>query len=230
MSEKSSSRVEVRHPSAPPAGKVRERPTVREEQRLMTRRRIVDAAIATFASKGYTNTTIEDLVAAAGVSRATFYLHFESKLALLQHVGQGNSAWALKTLGAVDGVLPIPRERVEALVRETVYHWQRRLPLMQTMLQAETVEVPMRTQRLKAVERVVEASFPLYLGQFDRRQRDRARHRLVMLTVLLYQYMAYTFINEPSTPADELEVASATLVDILWDQLNAPFPSDLDGA
>ena len=43
---------------------------------------IVAAAAKVFATKPYAQATMDDIIAAAGISRATFYVHFESKLAL----------------------------------------------------------------------------------------------------------------------------------------------------
>jgi AcrR family transcriptional regulator len=48
-------------------------------QKRRTRARLVDAALEEFNERGYAATTIENISAAAGVTRATFYLHFESK-------------------------------------------------------------------------------------------------------------------------------------------------------
>ena len=44
-----------------------------------TRDRLVDAALATFARKGYEPTRVEDICQAAGIARATFYRHFGGK-------------------------------------------------------------------------------------------------------------------------------------------------------
>src|SRR5580700_8451835 len=57
--------------------------TLRQEHRDATRRRIIAAARKVFVKKGYTRATIEEITAAADVSRATLYLHFDSKFALL---------------------------------------------------------------------------------------------------------------------------------------------------
>jgi AcrR family transcriptional regulator len=43
------------------------------------RRRIVDAALALFASQGYTVTSVDDVVTRARVSKSAFYEFFESK-------------------------------------------------------------------------------------------------------------------------------------------------------
>ncbi|MDT0575876.1 TetR family transcriptional regulator [Croceicoccus sp. F390] len=48
-------------------------------QRLRTRERLIDGAIAVFSSRGYADTTTADILQSAGVSRASFYAHFAGK-------------------------------------------------------------------------------------------------------------------------------------------------------
>lgn len=48
-----------------------------------TRRRLLGFAMQLFAEKGYQPTTAAEIAAAAGVSRATFFVHFPTKAALL---------------------------------------------------------------------------------------------------------------------------------------------------
>lgn len=48
-----------------------------------TRRRLLGFALELFARHGYQSTTATQIAAAAGVSRATFFLHFPTKAALL---------------------------------------------------------------------------------------------------------------------------------------------------
>lgn len=54
-------------------------PTLRQAQRLLARDRILEAAVIEFAERGYGNTTIDDIVGRAGLSRATVYLHFKNR-------------------------------------------------------------------------------------------------------------------------------------------------------
>src|SRR6201996_7805896 len=53
--------------------------SLRDEQKRLTRRLLIEGAVTAFERKGYAATTIEDIVAEANASRATFYLHFKSK-------------------------------------------------------------------------------------------------------------------------------------------------------
>lgn len=50
--------------------------------RALRRQNILEAARTVFAKRGYHETTIDDIVAEAGVARGTFYLYFEDKRAV----------------------------------------------------------------------------------------------------------------------------------------------------
>ncbi|MDR3497487.1 MAG: helix-turn-helix domain containing protein [Ancalomicrobiaceae bacterium] len=53
--------------------------SLREHNRRETFQRIADRGIELFLQKGYDATTVDDLAAAAGVSRRTFFYYFKSK-------------------------------------------------------------------------------------------------------------------------------------------------------
>ena len=57
---------------------------LRREQAAATRTRIVQAAAELFAAQGYTQTSIEQIAARAGVARPTVYTAFTGKTALLK--------------------------------------------------------------------------------------------------------------------------------------------------
>jgi AcrR family transcriptional regulator len=57
---------------------------LREAQKLMTRRLLLDRGLALFHEKGYATTTVDEIAAAAGTTRTTFYLHFPSKSQLMR--------------------------------------------------------------------------------------------------------------------------------------------------
>lgn len=51
-----------------------------------TREKIVEAAIELFAKKGFDRTTVDEIVANAGVAKGTFYLYFKSKDDLIKEL------------------------------------------------------------------------------------------------------------------------------------------------
>jgi AcrR family transcriptional regulator len=65
---------------------------LRERKRRETLRRITDTGVCLFIEKGFEGTTVEEIAAAAGISRRTFFHYFESKddilLTLQSNVGE----------------------------------------------------------------------------------------------------------------------------------------------
>ena len=59
------------------------RPRVAAERRARMRRKLVESALLVFAEKGVDASVIEDVIAAAGVSRGTFYNYFRTNAELL---------------------------------------------------------------------------------------------------------------------------------------------------
>jgi AcrR family transcriptional regulator len=51
----------------------------RERKREQTKQSLIKAAMDLFVAKGYTETTIDDIVATADVAKVTFYYYFKSK-------------------------------------------------------------------------------------------------------------------------------------------------------
>lgn len=58
--------------------------TLREAQKEMTRKLLLDAGLELFVSKGYATTTVDDIASAAGTTRVTFYAYFPSKVDLMK--------------------------------------------------------------------------------------------------------------------------------------------------
>ena len=74
-------RSEIRRSRAVAAKRRRGRPLVDDK-----RRRILDAALKTFAARGYHGTTVPEVADAAGVGTGTLYRYFENKEALVNEV------------------------------------------------------------------------------------------------------------------------------------------------
>jgi AcrR family transcriptional regulator len=60
--------------------------SLREAQKRMTRELLLKEGLAQFEAKGYGATTVDDIAAAAGTTRTTFYMHFPSKAQLLREL------------------------------------------------------------------------------------------------------------------------------------------------
>ncbi len=97
-----------------------------QTKRDRTRRALLDAADATFGSRGWARTRIEDIAAAAGVSAATAYNHFPSKHSLIGHVYgpliRPLLVQAERDVAAGRPVVAALEDQVRALARTTSRH------------------------------------------------------------------------------------------------------------
>ena len=82
-----------------------------------TREQLIEVATRLFAENGYEDTSIEDVLAAAGVSRGALYHHFAGKDALFAAVVESVESRVMVDLAAaaVDVTDPVGRLRVIAL-------------------------------------------------------------------------------------------------------------------
>jgi AcrR family transcriptional regulator len=79
--------VGERRPATPAAAEVVPL-TRRETRRLETRARIYDAAIALFVARGFDGVTVDEISRSAGVAKRTFFVHFQTKGAVLAEYGR----------------------------------------------------------------------------------------------------------------------------------------------
>lgn len=88
----------------------------RERKRRETLRRITDSGVCLFIEKGVDGTTVEEIAAASGISRRTFFHYFESKddilLSLQSDVGE---MFAAEVRRALPGGAPFELVRDAAL-------------------------------------------------------------------------------------------------------------------
>jgi AcrR family transcriptional regulator len=72
---------------------------VREAQRLATRARVFDAALAEIGRSGLAGADVATIAAAAGVVRGTFYFHFPTKEHVLVELERAEEAKIVSKLG-----------------------------------------------------------------------------------------------------------------------------------
>ena len=80
------------------------------------RTQILEAAARVFAERGYTAATMNEVAAAAGVSKATLYHYFGDKHDLLAQIAGGHVAWLEALVQEVQAQGLAPREHLRELV------------------------------------------------------------------------------------------------------------------
>lgn len=103
----------------------------RARKKERTRREIFQASMELFAARGYDGVTIEQICEAADVARATFFLHFSSKSALLFEFSRRLAAEVHERLGEPRGSAAGELRAMIELVSE---RWRAQAGVMRAML------------------------------------------------------------------------------------------------
>lgn len=83
-----------------------------------TRRRLLDAAVAAFAERGFHATTTRDIAAAAGMSPAAVYVHYRSKEELLAEIALAGHQHVLELVRAARTGAHSATDALRAVVRD----------------------------------------------------------------------------------------------------------------
>src|SRR5689334_4917203 len=95
----------------------------RDRKKERTRDEIYRAAINLFLRRGFDSVTIEEICDAADVARATFFLHFAAKEALLtEHGARTNQELAELIRGHRGGATSILRAALKSLADRALRH------------------------------------------------------------------------------------------------------------
>lgn len=128
--------------------------SLREAQKQMTRRLLLDAGLELFERKGYAATTVDDIATGAGTTRMTFYAYFPSRSALMkaliderlnERLQRIRSAEHGSTaLGLVDAVSDGRRAAILGWLTQTAERWPSIRPLIRIGRDAAAVDPDLR--------------------------------------------------------------------------------------
>ncbi|QJY49972.1 TetR/AcrR family transcriptional regulator [Pseudonocardia broussonetiae] len=174
--------------------------TVREEQRLLTRRRIVAAARRVFEENGYGRASIGDVTKAAGVNRATFYLHFTNKAAVFNEVyaevreKQTSRYWAMLDEGLAEG----GAEALRAVLDKALTWWEEQAALLPAIHEAMASDLEVAARWKDQLDELA-AELHEYLAQFPEEEREGRRLRVQLMVMQLDQLCFRAIVQEVFT-------------------------------
>jgi AcrR family transcriptional regulator len=128
----------------------------RKQQKNATAQRIFEVAVHLFRTQGYDATTVEAITSAAGVAKGTFFNHFASKHAVLDHLGRMQVAQLGRLIDESGDFFDLDTRSQIRFIFHTL---------------AEGVEGQRDLMRLIAVETIRQSSGagkPDYMGAFER--------------------------------------------------------------
>ncbi|HVA43858.1 MAG TPA: helix-turn-helix domain-containing protein [Acidimicrobiales bacterium] len=162
--------------------------SLREEQKRLTRRRLLDSAHEVFSAKGYVAATVDDIVAGAGASRATFYLHFSSKLEILFEVSAAVTDETAEYYATLDEALAEgSRASLEAAIDGIIGWFEEHSGLMQAWGEAAMVEPEVARKARHRVEEFFDA-MPYLRSSWPKARQEQARLRLSLFLMQLERF------------------------------------------
>jgi AcrR family transcriptional regulator len=112
-------------------------------------RRLMAAAIESFATNGYHATTTRDIANAAGMSPAALYVHFPSKAAVLSAISRSGHEQALRMVGDVVATTADPVDAMRLIVQRFVA-WHAKRHRVARIVQYELHALPEADYRVVA--------------------------------------------------------------------------------
>jgi AcrR family transcriptional regulator len=186
---------------------------LQQKYQLITRRRLLDAALEVFGQQGFNAATVEAIVSAAGAARATFYLHFTNQMEIVHELTEEIRPSVAELYGDLDAALsgpePVTRAVVEAWLRKALAWYE--VP-GHRIIAFVWQELPIESGDMVVRGISVDDHLPRYLARWPPPQREAARTRVILLSHLLSR--AYFLAQRHVLPTSE-EAITASLAD-LW--------------
>lgn len=155
----------------------------------MTRGLLQDAALRLFTTKGYAQTTIDDITSAVGTSRATFYLHFDGKARLLVEAWDGLvMAETFDYYRRLDAFGTPDQEQLRGWLDDALGFYERHRDVLRVGQEARSLEPDLvDLSPSHTLHRCTEA-MPGYLRRWQGVEREQARLRLELLILQLSDF------------------------------------------
>jgi AcrR family transcriptional regulator len=145
--------------------------------------RILDAALASFGSKGYDATSLDALAATLEIRKQTILYWFPSKEAVLEAVIERSAAELSEALqSALDAAGP-SWGRVEAVVRSVFRLASRRPELLTLLREVARLGPPAATQMLAALDPLVQRASAFLEAEMNAGTMRRHEPRLLLLAI-----------------------------------------------
>jgi len=187
---------------------------LREAQRRLTRDRLVDAAIQLIGKAGFRAVTIEQIAAAAGANRATFYLHFRNKEDVANEIGARLAPTIEARFRALDALVSPTRQQVRDWLAVMADQSAERRHLLAIATEANVTDPDLADDYFRFMD-LFSHAMPNYLGRFSDAERPAARTRMLLQIVQLERLFYVVVVQRASTPLAPLLDAMAES----WTQL-----------
>lgn len=197
------------------------RPGLREQQKQQTRRNFLEKAKQLFVERGYAAVTVDEIAAAVGSSRATFYLHFAGKMDVLQKISaETMEQRAIAVYEDLDTVLDSgSRKDFTNWIRRALGWFEANQAILPAWDEAVALEPEFKAVAKRAIYDLPTA-MPRYLERWGSDRHDEACLRIELLVSQLERFFTRWAVQ--GTIEFSGEAAAEILSDIWFPALTPP--------
>lgn len=170
-------------PSRPKGLRAGGRNGFQQQRKEQTRAAILAGAATVFSVTPYVFATIDDLIAAAGVSRATFYAHFDSKLSLALAIYDSIESDWQGLYGELKAMVPLDQPGLEDWLRRLAHIYVEHGYVTSLVIQLATFEPSFRQRLRDDGDRLIDMLGGAGVGGFRAAlsgEAERVRARLIL--------------------------------------------------
>jgi AcrR family transcriptional regulator len=186
-----------------------------EHEKELISQRLLEQGYKQFSAFGLKKTNIEEIAAAAGISKGAFYIFYDSKEALFMDVvEQAERAFRQEILASIDLPGPSPRARLSAVLEKAMKLWKT-IPLLQSFSRSDYDLIYRRIPPEKLQEHV--ASDSAFVDELVARCRGAGipiRASVEEIAGLTYA-LFFTSLHEDDFGADAFEHTISLMVEMV---------------
>jgi AcrR family transcriptional regulator len=113
--------------------------SLREEQKAVTRHRVLDAAVSVFEEKSFVGATMEDIAKAAGVTRVTVYAYFPGKAEIIRALAERTYVITDEVFAALAALPSWNRTTIRRWLDSAAPRWRDMAPSIRVLASAGPV-------------------------------------------------------------------------------------------
>lgn len=196
--------------------------SIREEQKLRTRDRLLDAAFEVFSAVGFRAATIDEIMKRAGANRATFYLHFSDKLDIAAGIGRRSSMAVSDRFRQLDKMVAPSKTDIRAWLESDLNHRRSEKVMVDIIHEASSSDPRFGQEYLDYFVRIAERVMVNTVARWPQEQRPLARMKIVCLFTMLHRVEFHLLCQGLDFGVyDPVEA----LADLIWNELFGPLPA-----
>ena len=157
--------------------------------------------------------SVERIVEEAGMSRATFYLHFRDKTELVAALAEDQVAWR-DQIGAEALADPdLQRETLDAMLAEIVARWVDNRAVLSAIIEVAEYDPAMAATWRTAMQEVAETAGEQFRKRWQgRRDGPSSPQAIAEIFTWMFERSCHQILRDPTRQAEVAE----SLAEIIW--------------